>query len=35
MIETAALSPALGVEVTGVENLLDDTLIARRLEALT
>jgi hypothetical protein len=34
MIETAALSPPLGVEVTGVENLFDDKLIARCLEAL-
>lgn len=34
MIQTAALSPSLGVEVTGVENLLDDTLISRCVEAL-
>jgi alpha-ketoglutarate-dependent taurine dioxygenase len=34
MIETAALSPHLGVEVTGVESLLDDAAITRCLEAL-
>jgi len=34
VIQTKALSPHLGVEVTGVENLLDETLIARCLEAL-
>jgi alpha-ketoglutarate-dependent taurine dioxygenase len=34
MVETTALSPALGVEVTGVRNLLDDALISRCLEAL-
>lgn len=34
VIETTALTPALGVEVTGVENLLDDTLVSRCLEAL-
>ena len=34
MVETKALSPALGVEVTGVADLLDDALISRCLEAL-
>jgi alpha-ketoglutarate-dependent taurine dioxygenase len=34
MIETKALSPHLGVEVTGVEDLLDEALIGRCLEAL-
>ncbi|MBW8482681.1 TauD/TfdA dioxygenase family protein [Actinomadura parmotrematis] len=34
MIETKALSPSLGVEVTGVEDLLDPTVIARLTEAL-
>lgn len=34
MVETSALSPHLGVEVTGVENMLDDALISRCLEAL-
>ncbi|MFI2557084.1 TauD/TfdA dioxygenase family protein [Nocardia farcinica] len=34
MIETKALSPALGVQVTGVEDLLHETVIARCLEAL-
>ncbi|MGI8329451.1 TauD/TfdA dioxygenase family protein [Actinomadura scrupuli] len=34
MIETTALSPNLGVEVTGVEDLLDAALISRCLEAL-
>jgi alpha-ketoglutarate-dependent taurine dioxygenase len=34
MIETTALSPSLGVEVKGVANLLDDTLVARCAEAL-
>src|SRR5580704_13424532 len=34
MIETTALSPHLGLEVTGVEDLLDDTLITRCVEAL-
>ncbi|MFC5753161.1 TauD/TfdA dioxygenase family protein [Actinomadura rugatobispora] len=34
MTETRALSPSLGVEVTGVEDLLDDALISRCLEAL-
>ena len=34
MVETTALSPHLGVQVTGVGNLLDDTLVSRCLEAL-
>ncbi|MFE2965244.1 TauD/TfdA dioxygenase family protein [Streptomyces sp. NPDC059340] len=34
MIATKALSPSLGVEVTGVGNLLDDQLISRCAEAL-
>jgi alpha-ketoglutarate-dependent taurine dioxygenase len=34
MAETTALSPHLGVQVTGVENLLDDAVIAQCLEAL-
>jgi alpha-ketoglutarate-dependent taurine dioxygenase len=34
VIETKALSPTLGVEVTGVDDLLDDALIGRCLEAL-
>ena len=34
MIRTRALSPGLGVEVTGVGNLLDDTLVSRCTEAL-
>jgi alpha-ketoglutarate-dependent taurine dioxygenase len=34
MVETRALSPHLGVEVTGVGNLLDDAVIAQCLEAL-
>jgi alpha-ketoglutarate-dependent taurine dioxygenase len=34
MVETVALSPALGVEVVGAENLLDDAVIGRCLEAL-
>jgi alpha-ketoglutarate-dependent taurine dioxygenase len=34
MVETRALSPHLGVEVTGVENLLDDVVVAQCLEAL-
>jgi alpha-ketoglutarate-dependent taurine dioxygenase len=34
MVETRALSPHLGVEVTGVRNVLDDALISRCLEAL-
>ncbi|MFI0350333.1 TauD/TfdA dioxygenase family protein [Actinomadura sp. 9N407] len=34
MIETTALSPHLGVAVTGVEDPLDDTLINRCMEAL-
>jgi len=34
MIETKALSPSLGVEVTGVADLLDDALISRCVEAL-
>jgi alpha-ketoglutarate-dependent taurine dioxygenase len=34
MVETRALSQHLGVEVTGVTDLLDDALISRCLEAL-
>jgi alpha-ketoglutarate-dependent taurine dioxygenase len=34
MIETRALSPHLGVEVTGVDGAFDDVLICRCLEAL-
>jgi alpha-ketoglutarate-dependent taurine dioxygenase len=34
MIETAALSPHLGVQVTGVEGEFDDVTISRCLEAL-
>lgn len=34
MVETTALSPGLGVEVTGVDDLLDDAVVARCLEAL-
>lgn len=34
VIETTALSPNLGVEVTGVENLLDDAVVSRCTEAL-
>ena len=34
MIETRALSPSLGVEVVGVADLLDDTLVSRCVEAL-
>lgn len=34
MIETAALGPTLGVEVTGVDDIFDERLIARCLEAL-
>ena len=34
MVETKALSPHLGVEVTGVDDLFDDVLIGRCLEAL-
>jgi alpha-ketoglutarate-dependent taurine dioxygenase len=34
MVETTALSPSLGVEVTGVDSLLDDLLISRCVEAL-
>lgn len=34
MLETKALRPALGVEVTGVEQTLDDTVVNRCLEAL-
>lgn len=34
MTHTTALSPYLGVEVTDVEDLLDDTVIARCMEAL-
>jgi alpha-ketoglutarate-dependent taurine dioxygenase len=32
--DTAALSPHLGVEVTGIEELFDDALVSRCLEAL-
>src|ERR1700694_291433 len=35
MVETTALSPALGVEVTGASDLLDNALISRCLEAST
>ncbi|BBZ41506.1 TauD/TfdA dioxygenase family protein [Mycobacterium conspicuum] len=34
MVETMALSPALGVEVTSVKSLLDDAVIGRCMEAL-
>ena len=34
MVETRALSPHLGVEVTGVADLLDDAVVAQCLEAL-
>jgi alpha-ketoglutarate-dependent taurine dioxygenase len=34
MVETTALSPHLGVRVTGAENLLDDAVISQCLEAL-
>src|SRR4051794_34760861 len=34
VIETKALSPTLGVEVTGVDDLLDDVVIGQCLEAL-
>jgi alpha-ketoglutarate-dependent taurine dioxygenase len=34
MIDTTALSPHLGVAATGVENLLDETVVGRCLEAL-
>ena len=34
MVETRALSPHLGVEVTGVGDLLDDVVITQSLEAL-
>jgi alpha-ketoglutarate-dependent taurine dioxygenase len=34
LVETVALSPALGVEVTGVEDPVDDAVISRVLEAL-
>jgi hypothetical protein len=34
MVETRALSPHLGVEVTGVENLLDDAVVAQCLQAV-
>jgi alpha-ketoglutarate-dependent taurine dioxygenase len=34
MVDTTALSPHLGVRVTGVENLLDETVVAQCLEAL-
>jgi hypothetical protein len=33
MADPAALSPHLGVQVTGVANLLDDALVSRCLEA--
>jgi alpha-ketoglutarate-dependent taurine dioxygenase len=34
MVETAALSPHIGVQVTGVDDLLDETTLATCLEAL-
>lgn len=34
MIQTTALSPHLGVEVTGVDDLLDDAVVSRCTEAL-
>ena len=34
MTETTALSPHIGVQVTGVDNLLDEVVIATCLEAL-
>jgi alpha-ketoglutarate-dependent taurine dioxygenase len=34
VIETTAITPALGVQVSGVEDLLDDTVAAQCLEAL-
>ena len=34
VIETTAITPALGVRVSGVEDLLDDTVAAQCLEAL-
>ena len=34
MVETTALSPHIGVQVTGVDNLLDETTLATCLEAL-
>ena len=34
MVETKALSPHLGVQVLGAENLLDDAVVAQCLEAL-
>ncbi|MGN0589354.1 MAG: TauD/TfdA dioxygenase family protein, partial [Ruminiclostridium sp.] len=34
MIQTTALSPSLGVEVTGLDSLDDDTVVAQLLEAL-
>jgi hypothetical protein len=34
MPDTIALSPALGVEVVGVDRVLDDAMIGRCLEAL-
>lgn len=34
VIETTALSPSLGVEVTGLDSLDDDSVVARLLEAL-
>jgi alpha-ketoglutarate-dependent taurine dioxygenase len=34
MVDTAALSPHLGVQVTGVEDLLDDAVVSGCLEAL-
>jgi alpha-ketoglutarate-dependent taurine dioxygenase len=34
VVETTALNPTIGVEVTGVEDLHDDTVISRCLEAL-
>jgi alpha-ketoglutarate-dependent taurine dioxygenase len=34
LVDTVALSPTLGVRVTGVDNMLDDAVIGRCLEAL-
>ncbi len=34
MIQTTALTPSLGVEVTGIDNLDDDRVVAQLLEAL-
>jgi alpha-ketoglutarate-dependent taurine dioxygenase len=35
MVETTALAPHIGVQVTGVDDLLDETTLATCLEALT